>query len=47
MHFATAYACPLEDFNKLEAAKKRVDSTLTELQTTKAIDTVRENGFAW
>jgi len=31
--FATAYA-RYEDFNKLEAAKKRVDSTLTELQAT-------------
>ena len=31
--FATAYA-RYEDFNKLEAAKKQVDSTLTELQST-------------
>ncbi|MCZ2460991.1 MAG: hypothetical protein LC128_15330 [Chitinophagales bacterium] len=31
--FATAYA-RYEDFNKLEAAKKQVDSTLTELQAT-------------
>ncbi|MBL7743065.1 MAG: nuclear transport factor 2 family protein [Chitinophagaceae bacterium] len=31
--FSTAYA-RYEDFNKLEAAKKQVDSTLTKLQTT-------------
>src|SRR5665647_1881932 len=31
--FSTAYA-RYEDFNKLEAAKKQVDSTLNELQTT-------------
>jgi len=31
--FATAYA-RYEDFNKLEAAKKQVDSTLSELQST-------------
>lgn len=31
--FSTAYA-RYEDFNKLEAAKKQVDSTLTELQAT-------------
>src|SRR5260221_14448148 len=31
--FSTAYA-RYEDFNKLEAAKKQVDSTLNELQAT-------------